>query len=73
VQRAVLALVVRTGDLQGPVVGAGDLDRLGDAVREGALGALHGDVTAVERHVHARGDGDGKASDSRHGLSPYQT
>ncbi len=68
VQAAALALVVRTHDEQRAVVALLDGDGLGDGVREGALGALHRDVLAVEGDLDAARHGDGQASDSRHCL-----
>jgi hypothetical protein len=73
VEGAHLVLVVGPGHLQGAVVGAADLDRRRDGVRECALGSLDGDVTAVDGHVDTGRHRDGQASDTRHVVLPYQT
>jgi hypothetical protein len=60
VQAAALALVVGTHDEQRAVVALLDGDRLGDGVREGALGALDRDQLAVEGDLDAAGTGTGR-------------
>src|SRR6478735_12714934 len=69
VKGLVLTLVVRAGDVENAVLALGDLDRRGDGVREGTLGALHGDRTAIDGDVHTGGNLDGELADSRHELS----
>ena len=59
-------LVVGTIHLQLAVLGALHGDRLGDAVRQGALGTLHRHGAAVDRHVDAGRDGDRQLADAGH-------
>ena len=75
-QGLVLTLVVRAGDVQNAVLTLDDLDRRLDDVREGTLGALHGDRLADDGDVHTGGNLDGELADSRHCFSSvpdYQT
>src|SRR5690606_24195079 len=48
-----------------------DLDGLRDRQGELTLRALDSDLAAVDRNGHARGDVDGKTSDTRHVRSPH--
>jgi hypothetical protein len=66
VQRLALPLVVGPDDLDGPVVVAPDRDRLGDGVRQLALGALDRHVLTLDGDIDTGRDGDGELADSRH-------
>src|SRR6185369_2980012 len=72
VQRARVALVVGALD-DDLALFLGDRDRLGDSVREGALGALDGHLLAVEGDLDAARDRDRQTADARHLGTPYQT
>lgn len=66
VQGLVLTLVVGAGDVQNAILSLDDLDRRGNGVSEGALGALHLDRTAFDGDVHAGGNRDGELANTRH-------
>ena len=68
VQRAVLPLVVGTGDDDLSLVVLVDCDGLGDAEVQGTLGALHLDVLAIQLHLNTGRDGDGEPANTRHFL-----
>src|SRR5688572_23668110 len=59
----------RAGDDDGAVLLADRHVRVQGAA-EGALGPLDRDLAPVDRHVDGRRDGDGQASDTRHGFAP---
>ncbi|MBG9885092.1 hypothetical protein ABE10_00520, partial [Bacillus toyonensis] len=66
VESARLTLVVGAGD-QDLALLHRDLDGGGHREGEFPLGALHRHLSAVDRDGHARGDVNGKSSDTRHG------
>src|SRR5690606_12670163 len=64
-----LALVVGALDHQLVAVLA-DGDATGDVALQRPLGAAHGDVPVLDRHLDAAGHGDGGLTDARHGGCP---
>src|SRR6185436_14085973 len=65
VELLVRLLLGRAGDDDRPVLAADRHVRV-QGPAQGALGPLDRDLAPVDRHVDGRGDGDGKASDTRH-------